>query len=246
MKSKSLTDMSLRYNKLLLQACVLISCFTVISCKKNDKGDHPLVSSRYTFDKPGNYSSLRMFTKLGEVKDQGLINLYAIKFSAHISPSYTAAQDTFRVIDENTAQYIIRNDLNNDLLVKDLVVTKMDNYYQFRSKDTSRFLSVGTDNLASNIGKFKPYYLLTPIPSSTGFNNMVTTFQYYYALTTADGLVFPFINVIRFATLTFQGQPSSTYFNVYRINNVFDEKFPLNTLTADTLLVQTFDVTYKR
>jgi hypothetical protein len=235
--------MSLRYNKFLLQVCISISCLTVICCNKNDKGDHTLAAGSYTFDKAGNYGSLRMFTKQGEVKDQGLINLYSIKFSAHISPTTTTFQDTFRIFDEYTAQYILWNSI---LITRDLVITKMDDHYQFRSKDTAKFLSFNADSLNRVIEKYKRYHISTPVPTSTGGGYMVTTFQYYYASPTADGLVFPFLNVIRFATLTNQGQPYYTYFGGYRINNVFDENFPLSSLNSDTILVESYDVTYKR
>lgn len=235
--------MSLRYNRFLL-ACILFSCFTFTSCKKNDNNEHPLSGGNYVFDKPGEYSAIRMFTKQGEVKDQSLIEVYKNKFSDHIYPTVTSlnAVDTFRVIDDTTAQYITKNSITNEVMVKNFVITRMDNYHQFRSRDTSRFLFQGVDNFITSIGKYKPYYMVTPTPVG---GNMITTLQYFYASPTFDGLVFPFINIIRFATLTYQGQPYSTYFSVSRVNNVFDEKFPLNSLTVDTVLVQTFNVAYK-
>ncbi|WP_207510985.1 hypothetical protein [Longitalea luteola] len=237
--------MSLSYNKFLLPACILLASFAFISCKKNDNKEHPLVSGNFVFDKLGNFSSIRMFTRLGEVKDQSLIGQYKIKFSEHIyptAPTSSDAVDTFNIIDEHTARHITRNSFTNELMTKDFVITKMDNHYQFRSKDTSRFMSQPVDRFMTNIGKYKPYYFVTPTPVG---GSMVTTLQYFYASPTAEGLVFPFINVIRFATINNPWQPYSTYVNVNRVNNVFDEKFPLNTLIYDTLLVQSFNVTYK-
>src|SRR5688572_14423272 len=99
------------------------------------------------------------------------------------------------------------------------------------------------DHFLINIGKYKPSYTLIPMPM--GYN-IVSTFQYYYLAPGDNGLVFPFINVVRFATITYPGGGYNTFYNVNRVNNVFDKKFPLNTLTFDTMLVQSFNVTYKR
>jgi hypothetical protein len=227
--------MHLRYNKFLLFACVLFSSLAVISCKKSDKGGlKPLESGKYVFDKVGDNSSLRMYTKNGEVKDQDLIEHYKNKYSSQFIPTGTTSLDSFHIIDENNARYI-----NNSGRARDFVVTKMDDHYEFRSKDTSNYFSQQADQFLINLGKYKPYSISLPTP----MGYMTTTLQYFYASAGQNTLVFPFLNVVRFATIR-NGQYYNTYSYSYKINNVFDEKLP-GTLTTDTVLVQTFNATYK-
>jgi hypothetical protein len=228
--------MSLRCNKFLV-VVIFICCYAFVSCKKDD-ASRPLQIGEYTSDKAGDFSSVRLFAKSGEIKDQNLINAYKVKFAKDLNPANSggAIADTFTVLDENNAKYGSRN----------FSVSKMDNFYQFTTKDTVTIFGQ-LDQVYYNIVKYKPYYISTPIPSSTGSNYLTTTLGYYYASTTPNGLVFPMINVIRFATLA---PPviggNYMYYNNYKVNNVFDDKFPVNILTSDSVLVQTFNVYYKK
>jgi hypothetical protein len=227
--------MSLHSNKFLLVA-ILFSSVAFVSCKKDD-AQQPLQSGLYISDKEGDIGSVRLFTKLGEVKDQHLINTYKVKFATQLAVASGAGTDSLLVIDESNAKIGSRN----------YAISKVDNYYQFSSVDTLTFFGQ-LDPVYYNVIKYKPYYLSTPIPSSTGFNYRSTTLQYYYASTTSGGLTFPIFNMVRFATTTNPGGliPVNTFYNAYTINNVFDDKFSVNTLNYDTLLVQTYNAFYKK
>jgi hypothetical protein len=223
------------YNKSLIWGYILFMSLAVISCKKSDKGLQPVQAGKYIFEKLGDNSSVRMYTKNGEVKDQDLIAQYKNKYSSLFTPTNTTSTDTFHIVDENNAVYV-----NSSGRSREFVITKMDSHYEFRSKDTSHYFSQGADQFLYNLVKYKPYYLSLPTP----MGYMTTTLQYFYASTVSNSLVFPFLNVARFAT-TRNGQYYSSYSYTYKINNVFDEKLP-GTLTTDTVLVQTFNATYKR
>ena len=226
--------MSLHSNKFLLVA-ILFSSVAFASCKKDD-AQQPLQSGRYISDKEGDFGSVRLFTKSGEVKDQNLINAYKVKFATQLAAASGAGTDSLLVIDESNAKIGSRS----------YAISKVDNYYQFRSVDTLNFLGQ-LDQVYYNVIKYKPYYFSTPIPWSTGFNYRSSTLQYYYASTTSNGLVFPIFNMVRFATTLNPGGilPVNTFYDAYTINNVFDDKFPPNTLSYDTLLVQTYTAFYK-
>jgi hypothetical protein len=225
--------MHLRYNKFF--GYILFISLAVISCKKGDKGLRPVEAGKYVFEKLSDNSSLRMYTKNGEVKDQDLIEAYKNKYSSQFIPTNTTSTDTFHIVDENNALYISGNGKS-----REFVITKMDGHYEFRSKDTSHYFSQQADQFLYNLVKYKPYYISLPTP----MGYMTTTLQYFYASTASNSLVFPFLNVVRFATIR-NGQYYSTYSYSYKINNVFDEKLP-GTLTTDTVLVQTFNATYGR
>lgn len=225
--------MRLRYNKFIFYTLFL--SLVVISCKKSDKGLPPVEAGKFVFEKQGDISSIRMYTKNGEVKDQELIAQYKTKYSSQFTPTNTTSSDTFQIVDENTALYISGSGKS-----REFAITKMDDHYEFRSKDTSNYFSQQPDQFLYNLVKYKPYYI--SLPSPMGY--ITTTLQYYYASTAANSLVFPFMNVVRFATIR-SGQFYNSYSYSYKINNLFDEKLP-GTLTADTVLVQTFSVTYNR
>lgn len=229
--SKSL-HMHLRYKFIF---CTLFVSLFVISCKKSDKSLRPVEAGKFVFEKLGDISSVRMYTKNGEVKDQDLIAQYKIKYSSQFTPTNITSLDTFHIVDENNALYISGSGRS-----REFVITKMDGHYEFRSKDTSNYFSQQADQFLYNLVKYKPYYISLPTP----MGYMTTTLQYFYASTAANNLVFPFLNVVRFATVR-NGQYYSSYSYTYKINNLFDEKLP-GTLTTDTVMVQTFNVTYKR
>ena len=235
--------MSIRYNKFLLFSFIFLSSVTVISCKKSDKGLQSIESGDYTYDKMGNYSAVRMFTKNGEVKDQNLIDQYSAQHSIYINPVNSGSQDTFRIIDAGNMQYRVRNSINNSVLTKDFIIKKKDDHYEFESRDTLSLYTQSAGNPITNIAKYKPYYSITPAPM--GYN-IIKSLQYHYASPSGKTLIFPFINVIRFATISYQGQISNSFLTVNTVNNVFDEKFAFSTLTGDTLMIQSFNVTYKR
>ena len=225
--------MHLRYNKSTFYTLFL--SLAVISCKKSDKGLRPVEAGKFVFEKLGDISSVRMYTKNGEVKDQELIAQYKTKYSSQFTPTNITSADTFQIVEENTALYI-----SGSGQARKFVITKMDDHYEFRSKDTSNYFTQQPDQFLYNLVKYKPYYISLPTP----MGYMTTALQYYYASTAANSLVFPFVNVVRFATIR-SGQFYNSYSYSYRINNLFDEKLP-GTLTTDTVLVQTFSATYKR
>jgi hypothetical protein len=226
--------MSLSANKFLF-VVIFISCYAFVSCKKDD-APPSLQIGTYTGNKAADYSSVRLFTKSGEVKDQNVINAYKAKYATDLTPADGGGStpDSFFVIDQNTVKY------NN----KNFGVTKMDAYYQFRSIDTLKVMGL-IEPLTYNVTKYKRYYTAVPFPPLQGYD-LITTFEYYYASPATDGLVFPMINLIRFANITSATGNITSSYNYYRINNVFDEKFPVNTLNTDSVLVQTYNVYYKK
>jgi hypothetical protein len=228
--------MSLRYNK-FLGVIIFIGFYAFVACKKED-APRPLQSGTYISDKVGDFSSVRLFTKMGEVKDQNLINAYKTKYAAQFAPDYGSGTtpDSVFVMDENNAKFDGWN----------FSVSKVENFYQFQSKDTVS--TFGQFNQAYyNMVKYKPYYISTLVPSSTGFNYLTTTLRYFYAAPTSNGLVFPMINIVQINTVQLPtGGYYFSYFNAFKWNNVFNDKFPLTILNADTLLVQTNNVYFKR
>jgi hypothetical protein len=226
--------MSLHSNKFLF-AGIFISCSVFVSCKK-DHDPQSLQSGKYNSDKVGDLGSVRMFTKSGEIKDQNLINTYKARFGTLLDPvkASSSISDSFFVMDEN----------NVKIAGRELEVTRMDNYYQFRSKDTLNSLGQ-LDSVVYNVVKYKPYFNSIPIVTAGGYSYLNRTFQYYYASTNSSGLAFPMITAIHFSNVQVSGNVYYGNISAYRLNNVNNDKFPTNTL-KDTLLVQTFNVYYKK
>src|SRR5581483_73255 len=134
--------MSLHCNKFLLPACIFFS-YMFVSCKK-DKDPQSLTTGKYVGDRVGDYSSVRLFTKYGEIKDQTLIDKYKDQYSSYFDPVATGVTDTFTIIDAQQVQY---NSIN-------FTVTALDNYYQFRSIDTIYHLAYRIDDVFPDIVKY--------------------------------------------------------------------------------------------
>ncbi len=224
--------MSLYSNKFLF-VIIFIGLYAFVSCKKDD-APRPLQSGTYFYNRVGDISSVRMFTKSGEVKDQNLINTYKVKYARQLNADSLrgSSADSLLVIDESNVK------IGN----KPYAVTKIDNYYQFRSIDTVRYRG-DIDKVSYNIGKYKPYYSSFPIAMANGLSNVITTFYYNYVAVTADGLAIPKINYVDF----YSGSNGSYYYSsLAGLNNVFDDKFPVNILNKDTLIVQTYNLYVKK
>jgi len=225
--------MSLHSNKFLF-VVIFIGIYAFVSCKKED-APRPLQSGTYFYSKVGDIGSVRMFTKLGEVKDQNLINTYKVKYAKQLNADSLggSSSDSLLVMDESNVK------IGNKLYA----VTKIDNYYQFRSIDTVRYAGQ-MSQVTYNIMKYKPYYSNTPFVTSSGFSNLITTFYYNYVAVTADGLALPMINYVDVYSNGPNG--SYSYTAIGGLNNVFDDKFPVDILKYDTLIVQTYNLHVKR
>ena len=225
-------------NKYILLACIFISSVAVFSCKKGDKGLRPLENGTYIFNSVDGIT-FRMYTKNGEVTSQSLIEQYKNKFSSSFNLTNSSSNDTFKVLDAANVEYITSDGFQT--IRRGFEVTALDNYYQFRGKDTLYIYDLEAWKPQYNIGKYKPYYISIPLPMGITAGR---TFQYLYASVGNNMLSFPFLNVVRFATIR-NGQYYNTYSYGLRLGNVFDEKFP-GTLTTDTVLVQSYSVQCKR
>jgi hypothetical protein len=225
-------------NKYILLVCLFFGSVAVFSCKKNDKGLRPLENGTYIFNSIDGIT-FRMYTKNGEVKDQGLIEQYKNKFSVDFNLTNSSSNDTLKILDAANVEYITSDGIRT--MRRGFDVTALDNYYQFRSKDTLYVYDEAAFKPQYDIGKYKPTYISIPLPMGITRGR---TFQYLYASVGNNSLSFPFLNAVRFATIR-NGQYYSAYSYGFRLSNVFDEKFP-GTLTTDTVLVQAYTVQCKK
>lgn len=225
-------------NKYILLVCIFIGSVAVFSCKKGDKGLRPLENGTYIFNNIDGIT-FKMYTKNGEVKDQSLIEQYKNKFSVNFNLANIRSNDTIKVLDAINVEYISSDGVRTTR--RKFVVTALDDHYQFRSIDTFYIYDDAAFKFEYNMGKYKPFYISIPMPMGITSGK---TLQYQYASVGNNSLNFPFLNAVRFATIR-NGQYYSTYSYGFRLNNVFDEKFP-GTLTTDTVLVQAYTAQCKR
>lgn len=230
--------MTPNYNKFILLICLFLGSVAVFSCKKDDKGLRPLENGTYVFNSIDG-STFKMYTKNGEIKDQGLIEQYKNKFSVNFNLTNSSSNDTIKILDATNVEYVSSDGIRTTR--RKFEVAALDNYYQFRGIDTLYVYDDAAYKPQYNIGKYKPYYISIPMPMGITAGR---TFQYLYASVGNNSLNFPFLNAVRFATIR-NGQYYSTYSYGFRFSNVFDEKFP-GTLTTDTVLVQAYTVQCKR
>lgn len=218
----------MKSNKLIVLFSVVLT-FMFYACKKNDSAP-ALVTGNFVFEKESDYSSIRLFTKNGEINDSSLVAIYKTKFSNLIFPlqNQILSGDTINVINTSDAKY------GNKMYR----INRVDNFYQLRSVDSINYWG-NIDSVFYELRKYKAYYAIQYAPVYGMY--IGKTFSYYYLTFSDNKLVLPFINAIRFSTWYYQGVAVRNYYQGQTMNNVADLN-AINRLPAtDTLLLQTFN-----
>ncbi len=225
------------------------------SCTKSDSVAD-IQTGTYTFNKVSDYSSIRIFTKNGEISNTVVINNYLKIYDTLIYPKlhFYTPKDTFRIISPNkvTHNYLFQLYplifIPRDTIYSDFSINPKDNYYQFLGNDTLIFLG-SVDSLNYSISKYQTYFKSEQISATSIRNNLIHSFNSYISSCDANStnLIFPQIHCIRFSTKYLSnGYVYSHYYNSYGFNNVFDSRGVNKLQEDDTLIVQTFNTYYHK
>lgn len=223
--------------KNILAAFILLIFLLVVlnSCSKTETAP-VLDTGNYIFDKLDDYSTVRLFTKNGEINDQSLISKYKTQYSQFIYPlqNQSFRSDTINILNMSQAR------LNGRIYS----FTKIDNIYEFKGTDTTYY--TGTiDSLFYALGKYKPYYSILFFNPFTN-ESLISTLQYYYVSFSNDRLIFHAVNILQFSTQYYQGTLVSSDFRRGNIFNFFDPSGINKLRTRDTLLIQTYNIHSKK
>ncbi len=260
-----------RSSKAVYVSSIICLVFLLSACNKKSDVNSPFAPGDYIYQRQGDFSPIRLFTKNGEIKDAKLIAYYSTKYAKDILPSQNTnmpfVHDTFHITALDKAKYnymykqgdtlyctscpggIVR--ANPTIYKNDFNVTKIDNYLQFTGTDTIDYNGfIDSFNIAIQL--YKPYYKVTPLPASSGMGSQIKTFRYFYALYNNNSLVFPGLNYINFTTY-YTIYPPNVYPSFsgkstmhYNINSVFDVSVLQKLSSADTTYTSHLGTIYKK
>jgi hypothetical protein len=239
-------------------ACMI---FILIACNKSQDINSQFTTGDYIYQREGDFSQIRLFTKKGEIHNAKLLNYYTVKYDQLLFPFQSTnvpfVHDTFHIMASDSAKYNYIYQYGDTIYCSycqggissiiptlyhnDFKVSPIDYYYQFLGTDTLGYLgNIDSFNLA--IQKYKPYYKVSPLPSFFGANK-INTFKYFYASFNNNRLVFPGLNYVRFTTSYTIYPPSvkpfilSSRSSYYSLNNVFDATVLQRLSPTDTTYV---------
>lgn len=220
-----------------------VSTVCLIACTKDETADVTsfpveLYSVRYQ-----NTTKVRAFTQQGEIKNQFIADRLGARFTDDWSgntwffyelDSSLDSRDTLRIVSADTALF------KENSSVQKYRIGKSGVDFQFTPLDTGIIFSSDTyyNNLIDAIRKYKPIYSLNEtVPGPTGIVTRRKVVIGRYAAGNFSRLNFPVMT---------SGVINSGIYYVFSENNHFNEEGYKQLRVDDTLIVQEFELVYKK